>query len=273
MSVAAVSSNQEVTLDQEICTPLTKESAPFEEEKSKTAHLALLFFKSPLVWSLVALGSSFVALPLGSALLLTAIVFGGMAAFPKQIPKALHYEVVMADGIVRKYLTQWGVINYPYYNEIFPGMYLGALPLKNFGDKELLTKTLQIKAVLMALKDEELNKETFFTSAVKKEEWKKEGLLMCQLSIDDMTEASLAELHEAADFIKAHEGEIYIHCKAGRGRSVMCLMAYLMKYREMSYEEALRFAEVKRPIIALQASQKEKLKEFCLNVQQQKVVI
>lgn len=43
---------------------------------------------------------------------------------------------------------------------------------------------------------------------------------------------------------------VYIHCKAGRGRSTTILLAYLIKYRGMSPVEADSFIRSKRPHIS-----------------------
>lgn len=251
----------------EIPAQITTDTNNFMKQEEKvTSNVALLFFKSPFVWTFGGLAVSFFIFPFSASFILTTVVIGGMATFPRYLPKSLHYEAAIVDGVSRNYLTKWGFLDQPYYNEIFPGLYLGAMPLKNFCDEKTLIKTLKINAVLIALQDSELDVETLFSSPVQKSDWVKQGVQVCHVSAEDMTELSLEDLHKAADFIKEYEKSIYIHCKAGRGRSVMCLMAYLMKYLNMSYEQAERFVKCKRPIMNLQECQKEQLKEFSLQI-------
>lgn len=64
----------------------------------------------------------------------------------------------------------------------------------------------------------------------------------------------------AADHIKTKLAEgkkIYIHCKAGRGRSAMCVLAYLIKYKEMSYDDALALVKKARPQINMNAADRK----------------
>lgn len=237
-------------------------------EKEKTiTNIAYLFLKSPFLWTFGGLVASWFIFPLPASLALTATVVCGMATFPHQLPRLLHYEAAIIDGISREYLTRAGLLKHPYYNEIFPGVYLGALPLRNFYDENTLIKELNIKAVLTVVEDYELSTETLFSSAVQKSDWARQGVSVYHLSIEDMTSLSIEDLHKAADFIKEYENGVYVHCKAGRGRSVMCVMAYLIKYKDYSYEEAEKFVRSKRPIMNLRNWQKETLKDFSLEIQ------
>ena len=59
-------------------------------------------------------------------------------------------------------------------------------------------------------------------------------------------------LDDAADFI--HEGlskgsGVFVHCYAGVSRSTTCMIAYFMKYKEMTFLNALRFIRSKRSIV------------------------
>ena len=57
------------------------------------------------------------------------------------------------------------------------------------------------------------------------------------------------------DFIHKHvqAGDVVlVHCAKGRGRSATLLAAYLMGYKEQSFEEAKDFMVAKRPLVNLQ---------------------
>jgi atypical dual specificity phosphatase len=148
-----------------------------------------------------------------------------------------------------------------YYNKMQEGIYLGGLPLKNF-NHEILLLELGIKAILSVLEDVELNTETFCSSPVTKEYWKEHGISQLHLSVIDFSSISHSDLHQAADFIHQHKEGIYIHCKAGRGRSVMSYMAYLMKYEGKTYEQAYVETKTNRPSMDLRSWQKIALQEF-----------
>ncbi len=60
---------------------------------------------------------------------------------------------------------------------------------------------------------------------------------------------SLADLHRGVDFISQHvrSGRVYVHCKAGRGRSTTLLLCYLVREAGMSPVGAFEFIKGKRP--------------------------
>lgn len=65
---------------------------------------------------------------------------------------------------------------------------------------------------------------------------------------------SLATVVSAATFIRAHEarGEsVYVHCKAGRGRSTVVVLCYLVLFRGMTPQEADAAVRAARPCISL----------------------
>ena len=259
MDIGAVSSGNNEWM------PIANDEIPLKtKQEQTTTNIAYLFFKSPLIWTFGGLTAFLFLIPIPASLLLTTTLICGIVTFPYYIPKTLLYEGAIIDGITKDYLTKIGVLNKPYYNEILPGIYLGALPLKNFNHDKTLIEKLKIKAVLTVIEDYELATETLFSSPVQKNDWTEQGVGVCHISIKDMTSLSIKDLHIAADFIKEHKESIYIHCKAGMGRSVMCLMAYLMKYKYMTYKDAERFVKCKRPATSLQIWQKERLKEFSL---------
>ena len=73
-----------------------------------------------------------------------------------------------------------------------------------------------------------------------------------------------SKLHEVADYINesSGKGNVLVHCAAGVSRSATCLIAYYIKYRGMSYEEALSLLRNKRPIVYPNSGFQEQLKRF-----------
>ena len=66
---------------------------------------------------------------------------------------------------------------------------------------------------------------------------------------DDGDDSMLRFLHGACDFIQQYrsQGAVLVHCKGGINRSPCLLVAYLMKYEELSMEEAFSVVSLARP--------------------------
>lgn len=60
--------------------------------------------------------------------------------------------------------------------------------------------------------------------------------------------------------------KIYVHCKNGHGRSPTLVIAYFIKYENMSIEEARKLIKEKRPEMHLHEPQIEGLKKFKENL-------
>jgi protein-tyrosine phosphatase len=76
------------------------------------------------------------------------------------------------------------------------------------------------------------------------ESFKYLSLELKDIESQDLTEAITISL----DFIK-DGGRVFIHCKMGVSRSASIVIAYLMKERGMSYNEALSFVATKRACV------------------------
>ena len=59
-----------------------------------------------------------------------------------------------------------------------------------------------------------------------------------------------------------HKKKVYIHCKNGHGRSPTLVAAYLIRYENMSVDEAISLIKGKRPEIHIEERQKKALDEF-----------
>lgn len=65
-------------------------------------------------------------------------------------------------------------------------------------------------------------------------------------------------IHEAIE----NKKRVYVHCKNGHGRSPTLVAAYLIKYKDMSFNQAEEYIRNKRPEIHIEDSQKKALIEF-----------
>lgn len=68
--------------------------------------------------------------------------------------------------------------------------------------------------------------------AASKKDWESRGIKYFWLPIPDFSfEAKLPDVHRAVKFIREFENtgnSVYVHCKAGRGRSATLVACYLM---------------------------------------------
>lgn len=84
-------------------------------------------------------------------------------------------------------------------------------------------------------------------------------------SDDPFTDNISGDLHTAADFIhEALEAKepILVHCAMGISRSTTCVIAYLIKYKGLTYDEALNLISKSRPIVRPNFAYVESLKRF-----------
>ncbi|KAL9965110.1 hypothetical protein ACROYT_G028863 [Oculina patagonica] len=78
-------------------------------------------------------------------------------------------------------------------------------------------------------------------------------------------------LRRGVEFIETMNGSensVYVHCKAGRGRSTTLVACYLMKAKGLTPEGAYQYIKCKRPHILLAPRQWEAIKLFHKNLAQ-----
>ncbi|XP_075103768.1 phosphatidylglycerophosphate phosphatase PTPMT1 [Nicotiana tabacum] len=76
---------------------------------------------------------------------------------------------------------------------------------------------------------------------------------------------SLHNICQAVEFIheNASNGQsTYVHCKAGRGRSTTIVLCYLVKYKQMTPNDAYNYVKSIRPRVLLASSQRQAVEEF-----------
>jgi len=117
---------------------------------------------------------------------------------------------------------------FSWFSRIIPEkLVVGALPLANFGHAGQLD-LMGISDYLSVVEDDEFNPK-FLSVPVKhqpNEHW-------LQIPCADHNPLTPQDLDRAVEWIHEkinHGGQVYVHCKAGKGRSVIAVIAYLMKY-------------------------------------------
>ena len=80
------------------------------------------------------------------------------------------------------------------------------------------------------------------------------GLAHLWLPTPDYSSPSQRDIARAVEFIRDHVGKggsVYVHCNAGRGRSAVCALAYLMQSKGLSAEDAYMLVAAQRRITKL----------------------
>lgn len=160
-------------------------------------------------------------------------------------------------------------------------LFLGAIPLATMQHHLTLPKLSQDSdgtAVLTVLQPFENQQAGLVGDPVRPQDWKKLNVSHKQIEIFDLQPIPEKQLEEGADFI--HEQmdlqhkDVYVHCKAGRGRSAMMVLSYLMKYRKEAIEKmpgedfvnkAIGIVQNSRPQLTLTAQQRTALRNFSQN--------
>lgn len=135
-------------------------------------------------------------------------------------------------------------------------LFLGALPNKTTSDAEKLKKE-GVKTVLSVNEDFE-KKARFLSLPYSEEAWSCHGITLKCIDAEDHEFLPIEQMHKAADWIKEglEKGGVYVHCRAGAGRSAMAVAAYLIKYSGMSVGDATQQIERQRPISTIKKKAK-----------------
>jgi protein-tyrosine phosphatase len=148
-------------------------------------------------------------------------------------------------------------------------LYLGAMPLKTSylgvetrNDLKII-KDLNIKAVLSVVESFENNSEGFVHKPINPSEWKEEGIDYLQVPIEDFIDISIEKIQICLAFIHWNilkNKSVYVNCRVAVNRSVLIVMAYLVKYLKFSALGA--FDYIKSIRVQVENGHFETLKKF-----------
>jgi protein-tyrosine phosphatase len=253
--------------------PGEKQAAGFDISNETVSLTNLSFFRSNLFVMTASIAATLSAkwvIPLmanlagasiSPALQMTAITALGIASLflGLKLKKELTYEISLIYTIQGS--KAW-------WNTITPHIVLGALPLEHQKDK---IKKLGITHVITTLEEFELRKG--LVRPVSPEEWKASSLTHKHIVAEDFVGMPADKIDEAVEYmrqeIQANPGtKFYIHCKAGRGRSVTVVVAYLWKYGSQNFttkEEAYTFVKKLRPQVNLNQNQMAAIQAYINN--------
>ncbi len=219
--------------------PITSASSTLHTPKEIVDFSAVSIFKShsfKLVAAAIALEAVVVwILPTVASLLhttldpmLTKSLFGtvlvGAVILGLSMRKQMRYEISLL-------YTIYG--GNPWWTEINENIIVGALPLKH--QLETL-KNLGITHVITLLEPFEMTPG--IVTPIQSEQWRAAGIHHSHIEAPDFEGVKPDQIHQATQLLEKNpNAKFYIHCKAGRGRSVTIVLCHFMKNGKFQTKE------------------------------------
>ena len=99
-------------------------------------------------------------------------------------------------------------------------------------------------------------------------DWAAAGVEHLRVDVPDFTQPSIAQVKQCCRFLDEHlaRGTVYVHCKAGRGRSACVVACYLVHRQRLSAADAMEYVRRRRPHVSLGDSQQERIQRFAAHI-------
>lgn len=161
---------------------------------------------------------------------------------------------------------------YAWWNEIIDGIILGAIPLKNYKHDDILVNLDNVGYVLTILDNFEIETVTFVSQPVQPQDWIDKNVSQKIINSSDFGPLKVQDIVDGVNFLETcvdrikqsrSNKKIYVHCKAGHGRSVTIVVAYLIKRHNMSARDAYNHVKKIRHTVNLNKYQFDSLAGFC----------
>ncbi len=257
-------------------TPATAYAETLPSEGcSKVKQIAGRVFNSTLLWALAGMATLTITSILVISGAISPIPFAlvaGALGLAMLIPSLIKFKKLIFETSLVGTIVNYEVKQKPWHHDIITGkLTLGAIPMTNYtplGD----FKDKKISAVITALEPHEWKKPNLFGIPVKGQQWQEAAIEHCLIETPDFVPLSQENIQKGVDFIKAHiqdkEGHVYVHCKAGKGRSATIVICYLLQYGEkhglpkFTVDEAIRHVKNLRPVIKINPEQRQAIDTF-----------
>lgn len=241
--------------------------------KDKLTGLCQSRFLRSLAFTAVEVGVLFLLLATPPGWLIATVVVGAFVLS--------YLTQIIADRGMHKAKFEWSALirfgksivksNESNFNAItIPGslnsgrLILGALPNRATGYGENLVGKHNVGTVFSL--NESWERTPFGVSCpYTNSGWAELGVTYKEITTRDHHYLSFDDLNEAADFINTQltttDKNVYVHCRAGHGRSAMAIAAYLIKYEGKTADEAAAIIKASRDSSSITKKLKDKKNE------------
>jgi len=145
------------------------------------------------------------------------------------------------------------VQGHDWFDQMTPQIWMGGAPTYD-RDYDYLLET-DIKAVVDIREEREDDRQLYSQNDID----------YLKLKVLDVMVPSAEQLDQGTTFIHQHVeagDKVLIHCAKGRGRSATMMAAYLMRYEDMSFDEARQMMVSKRSLVNIQGRHQRVLDEW-----------
>ena len=143
-----------------------------------------------------------------------------------------------------------------WFDEITPKLWLGGAPHYARDYQFLLDNGITAVLNIRAEREDDVRL------------YQKHDITYQQLKVLDVTVPSEKMIDAGVAFVRQQieDGRtVLVHCAKGRGRSATILAAYLMRYENMSFEQANQTMKSIRPLTKLEGRHRQKLENWAAN--------
>ena len=154
---------------------------------------------------------------------------------------------------------------YPWWNQILPQLYLGAIPIQDW-NHHIQLKELGITHVMTITELHENLQPNLLVTPVTPHDWKELGIIHCQIETSDQSSLTLRQIRENIRYLSQIMSnpyhKVYIHCKAGKGRSAIMSACYLMYRDQLTSEQVIQNLKAIRHAISLNGIQMRCIQDY-----------
>ncbi len=184
------------------------------------------------------------------------------------LSQVIKYKLSLLKNLIRSKDNSYKV---PWWNPITRHIIVGGIPLKTENHDMELINYYNVRYVLSILNEYEFE-STLMNCPVQPHEWADLNINQQIIRSNDFEAMSFQSIHEGVQYLEAciakisdRNETIYVHCKAGHGRSPTVVICYLMKSLNIDYDQAYKIVYLKRPSIKLNHKQHLSIVDYFLN--------